>query len=216
MRRREGGFTLVELLVVIAIIGLLAGLLLPAVSRVRSKAIAQQCAANLKDMGTAFHLFQTTFGRFPSAVHGGKTKIACLIWSKKTGFDPKECVCPASGATVGDGLKFHPDYDNDNKVGTVVGAASGWDAYLNYGAVAQGRAIPIDTTAPARYPVASDTNQDWHAKILNVLFLDGHVEPINDTENPPSTWNNTTNSDSNGKSVHLDYLDDRATTPTDW
>jgi prepilin-type N-terminal cleavage/methylation domain-containing protein/prepilin-type processing-associated H-X9-DG protein len=63
----KSGFTLVELLVVIAIIGVLAGLLMPAVQQVRESARRTECINNLRQIGLACHSFESARKKFPTA-----------------------------------------------------------------------------------------------------------------------------------------------------
>lgn len=68
---RRAGLTLIELLVVISVIGVLIGLLLPAVQASREAARRTMCQANLRDQGIAIHAFEHAKGTLPAFYNGG-------------------------------------------------------------------------------------------------------------------------------------------------
>lgn len=81
---RDRGFTLVELLVVIAIVGVLIGILIPAVNMVRESARRTSCLNKMRQMSLASLSFESAMGHLPSGINSkSDQRFPRMTWLTK-------------------------------------------------------------------------------------------------------------------------------------
>jgi prepilin-type N-terminal cleavage/methylation domain-containing protein/prepilin-type processing-associated H-X9-DG protein len=195
--RRAGAFSLVELLVVIAIIGILAALLLPALSKAKANAKRIECVSNLKQTGVAFHSFMHDHeSKFPmelSTNYGGTLElvrsarlVAGEFYFQYRHFQalsnelraPQLLVCPADNARV---VAASFRELQDLNVSYFVGANAD---FSKPDSLLAGDRNLTNAAASARGTLRLDngTQVSWTGELHrfkgNVLFADGRVEEL--------------------------------------
>lgn len=149
-RRADGGFTLVEVLVVVGIIGILIGILIPVITRVRVHAVKIKCMNNIRQLVAADLMYLNEYKRLPPTSSFIPSSIAAdrlqqigrylrmpvptgpaSIWPRRDA-QPEWYNCPwaiqsnfAEGLTLGNGLYTGYVYLGGLEVSPVITAGLG-------------------------------------------------------------------------------------------
>ena len=182
---KEKGFTLVELMVVVGILGILPGILLPALNMARESGRRAQCANNLKQIGLGLIMYSNENNEmFPtggaSAMEDLNTLYPAYVSERKVFKCPSDSlfVTPAANAGITAGTAFDKDecsygYDNVHSPGDDPGVAIAGDRPSNTAANV------ADTTLNSPNhggTVNAVGTADVAGNGQNMLYIDGHVE----------------------------------------
>ena len=161
-RHIRAGFTLIELLTVIAIIGILAGILIPVVGRVRESARSSQSVSNIRQISLGVQLYSNDFGFFPGTNPDENPNFQ--FWGHE--IEPYVAPIHPYSETGGDSIWFapnlltrHGEINGNNLTGY------GMNKWLYTMAGSGG--------LPGRIPVEMVLNPSQKSMIMETLYVAG-------------------------------------------
>jgi len=195
------GLTLLELLVVIAVIAILAALLMSGLLRAKATAQAAECRNNLKQWGTALHLFAADHDDFlPPEGFGNPTTMSQLTsgwffylpemihvtpyyempWRTNASIDPEHClwICPANTRRSNGNNLFHYCLNE------LIDGSGTVDHPMMLGSIRRPSCVVylFDSKNLPAVGEANFVHTNLHNKGAQFVFLDGHVARFRNTE----------------------------------
>ena len=190
LTRRNRCFTLIELLIVISIVAVLAGILLPAVGKVRRKADVTQAKSEMKNLETAIKQYEATYGFLPVAQDSSNE-----TWADGYDQDSNE-------TELGDEEEYYKLIGNLSNTGTIGGNDLENPRMINFLAVDQS-ATYLDPWG-YRYRIAWDMDYDGRIPENNIYGCDSDddeayasvvIWSVGPDEEESSTTTNSRNED---------------------
>jgi type II secretory pathway pseudopilin PulG len=186
---------LIELLAVIAIIGLLAGMMMPALSKVRGVAQSAYCKNNLRQLGIGFHSYLNDNGGYapyvepmpgvPAYVIGAPYDSLYNILIEHVNGSAKVFKCPAdygSATSTAVTVSYYDDGSDAEREGsTAVASTNGKSDFdvnkssYEFNEFLSGRRIKLYPWAMLMHDYRTYHGKPGTRGAMNYLFEDGHV-----------------------------------------
>jgi len=164
MRSRAAAFTLLEILAVIAILGVLAALVIPVTRQTMARSQSAACLQNLRQIGTAFHLYLAENGMILPGMESGRASFTEDVPVMDT------VLAPYAGSP---GIFRCP---SDRSFFESTGSSYFWNSTLNGQHITSLNFLSL-VTDTSKIPLIYD-KEGWHCgskTTVNFLYADGRA-----------------------------------------